>query len=84
MPLGSDLVGVDLGRLEVRCDPRWTMGFAAGIPDEAPQWFDTESGVAVHPVFPVCPEWEHIIGIRSSPRRCPPTKPDEAFTSPTT
>lgn len=62
VPLGADLLGHDLGSIEVSLDARWTMAFAAGVPDTDPCWFDTAAGVDVHPAFPVCPEWAFIVG----------------------
>ena len=42
------------------------MAYASGVPDERPELYDTAAGVVVHPLFPVAPEWELIIGQRSA------------------
>lgn len=60
-------VGESLGSLDVTCDRRWLMSFAAGIPDERPQLYDTVGGLAVHPLFPVAAEWQLIIMRRDDP-----------------
>lgn len=42
------------------------MAYAAGVPDERRELYDTVTGVVVHPLFPVAPEWELIIAQRSA------------------
>jgi acyl dehydratase len=64
MPLRSSIVGADLGRVELRCDARWLMAYAAGVPDERPELYDTIGGLAVHPLFSVAPEWQLVIAAR--------------------
>jgi acyl dehydratase len=41
------------------------MAFAAGIPDERAEFFDTTGRLVVHPMFPVAPEWELLTTHRS-------------------
>jgi acyl dehydratase len=67
MPLTSELVGREFGRLTVRCDARWLMAYAAGVPDERPELYDTTTDLATHPMFPVAPEWELLITHSSAP-----------------
>jgi hypothetical protein len=66
MPLHAHALGESAGSIEVRYDARWTMAYASGVPDERPELYDTVSGVVVHPLFPVAPEWELIIAQRSA------------------
>lgn len=61
MPLDPSLVGHHLGRISVVCDDRWLMSFAAGVPDERAQFYDTTTRLAAHPLFPVAPEWELLV-----------------------
>jgi acyl dehydratase len=66
MPLTPELVGREVGRIEVSPDARWLMAYAAGVPDERPELFDTTSSLVTHPMFPVAPEWELIITHRTA------------------
>lgn len=50
-----------MGSLDLTYDSRWLMAYAAGVPDERPELYDTDAGVIVHPLFPVAPEWALII-----------------------
>jgi len=43
------------------------MAFAAGVPDDRPELYATDAHLVVHPLFPVAPEWEQIVGNRSLP-----------------
>lgn len=65
MPLQANAVGSSIGALDISHDDRWAMAYAAGIPDERPELFDTANGVLVHPLFPVAPEWALIISRQS-------------------
>ena len=65
MPLHPTALGVDLGSIEAVCDARWLMAYAAGVPDERPEFYDT-TALAVHPLFPVAPEWELVMTARSA------------------
>lgn len=65
MPLDASLVGQQVGRIEVVCDARWAMAYAAGIPDGRPELYDTTRPLVVHPMFPVAPEWELLITNRT-------------------
>ena len=61
-----DLVGQEVGSIDVRVDARWLMAYAAGVPDARPELFDTTTALVVHPLFPVAPEWELIITHRTA------------------
>lgn len=65
MPLPASFVGTPLGSVTAECDARWLMAYAAGVPDERPELYDTEGELAVHPLFAVAPEWELVV--KSSP-----------------
>ncbi len=62
MPLTTKLVGQEVGRISALCDTRWLMAYAAGVPDQSPELFDTTSALVVHPMFPVAPEWALLAG----------------------
>jgi acyl dehydratase len=65
MPLSADVVGAEVGVLDVPVDARWLMAYAAGVPDERPELYDTVAGLIVHPVFPVAVEWQHVVAVRA-------------------
>ena len=67
MPLTSELVDTEVGRISVVCDARWLMAYAAGIPDERTDLFDTTTTLVPHPMFPVAPEWALLASHRASP-----------------
>jgi acyl dehydratase len=61
MPLPASFVGTSLGSVTAECDARWLMAYAAGVPDERPELYDTEGTLAVHACFAVAPEWELLV-----------------------
>jgi acyl dehydratase len=65
MPLDAALVGLEFGRIDAMCDARWAMAYAAGVPDERPELYDTTADLVVHPLFPVAAEWELLVQHRS-------------------
>ena len=68
MPLTPELVGREVGRSAVTVDARQLMAYAAGVPDERPELFDTTTSLVTHPMFPVSPEWELITTQRTTPQ----------------
>lgn len=42
------------------------MAYAAGVPDQRAELFDTTATLVTHPMFPVAPEWELIITHRTA------------------
>ncbi len=66
MPLDASVVGQQVGRVTVTCDSRWVMSFAAGVPDDRPELYDTTSDLVVHPLFPVAPEWQLLTTRRAT------------------
>lgn len=63
MALSSAAVGEATDPQRVSLERRWTMAFAAGLGDTDACYFDTSSdeGIAVHPVFPVCVDWQTMV-----------------------
>ena len=66
MPLTTEALAQPPVAIELDVDARWTMAYAAGVPDERAALYATDSsdrpgGVQVHPVFPVAAEWQLII-----------------------
>jgi len=70
LPLDASLVGVTGGEWSTVVDARWLMAYAAGIPDEHPSLFDTES-LVMHPLFPVAPEWNALVATSVTPAAMP-------------
>lgn len=66
MPLDSSVVGTIVGVTSFRAEPRWLVSYAAGVPDERSELYDTSQDLVVHPLFPVAPEWELLIAPRAS------------------
>lgn len=64
MPLDASIVGRTVGSRRVVVDARWLMAYAAGVPDARPELYDTRGDLGMHPMFPVAPEWELVIGFR--------------------
>jgi acyl dehydratase len=64
MPLDAGCVGLRAGPIEVGCDARWLMAYAAGLGQVRSEYLDTTTpgGVVAHPVFPVAPEWRLLTG----------------------
>ncbi len=67
MPLSSALVGAHTAALPHEVDARWLMAYAAGLGDALPCYLDTTARLAMHPVFPVCVEWDSILALRYGP-----------------
>lgn len=67
MPLSSSLVGTATKPAEHRVDARWLMAYAAGLGETDARYYDTTARLAMHPVFPVCVEWDSILELRLGP-----------------
>ena len=67
MPLSTRLAGTATRPRRHEVDARWLMAYAAGLGDTAPCYFDTTRTIAMHPVFPVCVEWDSILDLRYGP-----------------
>jgi len=64
MPLSNRIVGATSPVHEHLVDARWLMAYAAGLEDTNPRYFDTMQPLAIHPLFPVCLEWDAILAVR--------------------
>jgi len=71
MALDASLVGHEVGAVSARCDARWLMAYAAGVPDPRPALYDTTGALPVHPLFPVAPEWMLLTSHRATPSGMP-------------
>jgi len=67
MRIPTSVVGITVGPREQEIDARWLMAYAAGLGENAPEYFDTArpGGVIAHPLFPVCYEWPLALDIRT-------------------
>ncbi len=43
------------------------MAYAAGLDDSEPRYFDTTQPLRVHPLYPVCLEWDAVLALRHGP-----------------
>jgi len=68
MKLPSRIVGAQAPALEQVLDARWIMAYSAGLGETDPRCYDTaREDLPVHPVFPVCYEWEPLQPVRNLP-----------------
>ncbi|MEI8238771.1 MAG: MaoC/PaaZ C-terminal domain-containing protein [Actinomycetota bacterium] len=67
MPVRTSAIGHQFDHIDVATDARWTMAYAAGVPDERAELYRTDGELSVHPLFPVGPEWVLVTGNRSLP-----------------
>jgi acyl dehydratase len=66
------IVGAEAPAVEQTLDPRWVMAYSAGIGEADPACYDTtREDLPVHPVFPVCYEWEPLQPVRNLPELRP-------------
>lgn len=67
MKLPSRIVGAEAPAVEQTLDARWIMAYSAGIGETDARCYDTALGteLPVHPVFPVCYEWEPLQPVRN-------------------
>ena len=68
MPLEPSIVGFESPPFAYDIDARWLMAYAAGIGDAAPCYRDSTQVLAMHPVFPVCVEWDAILAVLAATR----------------
>lgn len=68
MPLSPQALEQPAQATDLQVDARWTMAYAAGVPDASPELYatDRENGPAVHPLFPVAAEWQLITSMRAA------------------
>ena len=67
MKLPSRIVGAKTPALQQVLDARWVMAYSAGIGETDARCYDTAGELPVHPVFPVCYEWEPLQPVRNLP-----------------
>jgi len=65
MPVPSDAVGQQTEPITHAVDERWLMAYAAGLGEASPVYLDTTAptGIAAHPLFPVCVEWPTVLAL---------------------
>lgn len=68
MPLQPSIVGFESPPFHYDIDARWLMAYAAGINDAAACYRDSTRTLAMHPVFPVCVEWDPILAVLAATR----------------
>ena len=72
MKIPSRIAGAEAPAVEQVVDPRWVMAYSAGIGEADPRCYDTtREDLPVHPVFPVCYEWEPLQPVRNLPELKP-------------
>jgi acyl dehydratase len=68
MKLASRIAGAEAAPLEQTLDTRWVMAYSAGLGETEARCYDTASpALPVHPVFPVCCEWQPLQPVRNLP-----------------
>jgi acyl dehydratase len=67
VPLPSAIVGLTTEPYRYTVDARWLMAYVAGIDDSGTCYTDTTHELAMHPLFPVCVEWDAIVALRHGP-----------------
>jgi acyl dehydratase len=66
MKLASRIAGAEAPAIEQTLEARWVMAYSAGIGETDPRCYDTaREDLPVHPVFPVCYEWEPLQPVRN-------------------
>jgi hypothetical protein len=71
MPLSPTALTAPAQSIDLLLDARWTMAYAAGVPDQRPELYSTDDtrrpgGVVVHPLLPVAAEWQLITSMRAT------------------
>jgi acyl dehydratase len=66
--LASRIVGAQAPAVEQTLDTRWIMAYSAALGETDASCYDTtREDLPVHPVFPVCYEWEPLQPVRNLP-----------------
>ncbi len=72
MKIPSRIAGAEAPAVEQVLDPRWVMAYSAGIGETDPRCYDTtRQDLPMHPVFPVCYEWQPLQPVRDLPELKP-------------
>ena len=72
MKLPSRIAGAAAPAIQQTLDTRWVMAYSAALGESDPRCYDTtRADLPVHPVFPVCYEWEPLQPVRNLPELKP-------------
>jgi acyl dehydratase len=72
MKLASRIAGTQAPPLEQALDTRWIMAYSAALGEPDARCYDTtREALPVHPVFPVCCEWQPLQPVRNLPELKP-------------
>ncbi len=72
MKIPSRIAGAEAPAVEQILDARWVMAYSAGIGETDARCYDTaRPDLPVHPIFPVCYEWEPLQPVRNLPELNP-------------
>lgn len=72
MRLSSRIAGAEAPAVEQTLDARWIMAYSAGLGERDARCYDTAGeALPVHPVFPVCYEWQPLQPVRNLPELKP-------------
>jgi acyl dehydratase len=72
MKIPSRIAGAEAPPVEQVLDPRWVMAYSAGLGEADPRCYDTtREDLPLHPVFPVCYEWQPLQPVRNLPELKP-------------
>ena len=72
MKLASGIVGAQAPAVEQTLDTRWVMAYSAALGERDPRCYDTSrEDLPVHPLFPVCYEWQPLQPVRNLPELAP-------------
>lgn len=72
MKLASRIAGAAAPAIQQTLDTRWVMAYSAALGESDPRCYDTtRADLPVHPVFPVCYEWEPLQPVRGLPELKP-------------
>ena len=67
MKLASRIAGAQAPAIQQTLDSRWVMAYSAGLGETDSRCYDTATELPVHPVFPVCYEWQPLQPVRNLP-----------------
>ena len=72
MKLPSRIAGAEAPVVEQTLDARWVMAYSAALGETDPRCYDTtRADLPVHPLFPVCYEWQPLQPVRNLPELKP-------------
>jgi acyl dehydratase len=72
MKLASRIAGAEAAAVEQALDARWVMAYSAALGETDARCYDTtRADLPVHPLFPVCYEWQPLQPVRNLPELKP-------------